>query len=69
MCIRDRGIDNTRYTTELPAISLKAQKATGEWQLQIKVAEGEARDSVWPVSYTHLDVYKRQHSYRIGAVI
>lgn len=42
-----KGIDNTCYTTELPAITLKAQEATGEWHLQIKVAEGEARDSVW----------------------
>lgn len=42
-----KGIDNACYTTELPAITLKSQESIGEWQLQIKVAEGEARDSVW----------------------
>ena len=52
MCIRDRfyGFGKTRYSS-----TLKYEKGSF-----VKVRD------VTPVSYTHLDVYKRQHQKRTG---
>ena len=83
-----KGIDNTCYTTELPAITLKAQEATGAVSYThlvevsslrvVKAVSVEGQILLDPrvrrprvyvsyrinrhdaVSYTHLDVYKRQ---------
>ena len=59
-----RDIDNTPIKEDLLSANLKKRGYTDD---QIKTAIGELVnkagnqvDSLYPVSYTHLDVYKRQ---------
>ena len=79
MCIRDRGtlvygVDGN--IDAIQAISEGKMTATAKQQpdqLAIlstknmyRVLNGEEIDGGWPVSYTHLDVYKRQVMSRTG---
>ena len=65
MCIRDRMFDAEGYevvaindltSPKMPAHLLKYDTAQGSFCGKI----GEAKHTVESVSYTHLDVYKRQ---------
>ena len=58
MCIRDRiNVGRTPYGITKGAVNLLTQQLGAEWALyNIKV------NAIAPVSYTHLDVYKRQES-------
>ena len=56
MCIRDS------YTKDQENIKLAVDAAT-DWLANVKIEDKEAvviQDYTMPVSYTHLDVYKRQ---------
>ena len=57
MCIRDS--DETLSLEETQAIYRKCRERGMVICEQIVPENGEAKDSI-PVSYTHLDVYKRQ---------
>ena len=55
MCIRDRDI--SAYQGE---VDFQRVKRDGIWGVMLKATEGERYLSPASVSYTHLDVYKRQ---------
>ena len=58
MCIRDRAMPLDKFIAEVMEI-LKSQPASGEI-----CVETVKRLRLAPVSYTHLDVYKRQSETR-----
>ena len=64
MCIRDRELERQRrhHFPFMPLISVVVPAYhTPEVFLR------EMIESLEPVSYTHLDVYKRQHNLRTGS--
>ena len=60
MCIRDRGMVKAAYSSGKPALGVGAGNTpviiddTADVRMAV--------NSIIPVSYTHLDVYKRQES-------
>ena len=62
MCIRDRDRSNASAASDLGCAALHLGSAVqGAW-LNVLINLGSIRDAAFaaPVSYTHLDVYKRQ---------
>ena len=59
MCIRDRSVDSEHL---LNAIEKEAARAgiVQNVLLEVNIGGEESKTGVAPVSYTHLDVYKRQ---------
>ena len=76
MCIRDRALDELRRGGQVAAVGL----GVNEWEvvrdslqeidLDCTMLAGRytllEQDSLKPVSYTHLDVYKRQVRRRVS---
>ena len=54
MCIRDRGVDPEKFMAYIRS------KTTGEGIYYLLLDEIQMLDCFEAVSYTHLDVYKRQ---------
>ena len=56
MCIRDRD-------KLIPVITITVYLGTKEWDGPRKLSDmfGDVDEELMPVSYTHLDVYKRQN--------
>ena len=59
MCIRDRGRYSRRAWEAKPEDIRGRGRSITKWEDNIKKSV-EGRGAVWAVSYTHLDVYKRQ---------
>ena len=62
MCIRDRNIPTELYTDADAFADLCAMKRDIYAGYLGFCTDGHG-DIQWPVSYTHLDVYKRQHFF------
>ena len=59
MCIRDRIIDNSKSQDNVYFLTEVSEKDLMNFTLSDSVTLPEV-DTVYAVSYTHLDVYKRQ---------
>ena len=54
-------------TLPLPGHEKNAIRKRASARLSVRLAPGQKKDEMMPVSYTHLDVYKRQHWYNAGS--
>ena len=55
MCIRDRG-----YIKRTPLAEFRSQNRGGKGLASMATKEDDVVTTLFAVSYTHLDVYKRQ---------